>query len=346
MFKKYTMKFFVLIITVFLMIIMITESDICTQGVFRGFSICVNVIIPSLFPFMVCVTVISKLLSKVKIKVGARLLLVFIFSALGGYPIGCKMIDELVVQNNIDLKTANIMQMYCVNAGPAFVITAIGNGIFGSKKAGVVLFVSHIIASVLIMLFTIKYIKIQNNNSKNRNLNKKRNINLFEIFTDSVNNSLGAILNICAFIVLFSVINSYLVYYFKNTLILKNIIFFTEITTGISYTDNIIFISFLLGFSGISIWCQLFSVSANAKPNFKLFALGRILHGTFSGFITYLIIKFFKIKTETVSNNKLGGYKIFYNNITLSLSLLIMTITFLIYLFSKNNSGKMIDDMI
>lgn len=344
MFKKYSVKFAVLIITGLLLLIMIVDSDVCTQGVLKGLSVCVNVIIPSLFPFMVCVTVISGIISNAKIGITARLLSVFVFSLLGGYPIGCKMIDELVRQKNIDLKTANIMQTFCVNAGPAYVITAIGGGIFGSKKAGIILFASHVATSTLIMLFSLKYIKVSNSNLKISS--KTTNINFFELITNSVNNSAGAMLNICAFIILFSVINSYTVYYFKNTLILKNIIFFTEITTGISYTNNIIFISFLLGFSGISIWCQLFSLSVNAKPDFKLFVLGRMIHATFSAFITYLMIKTFKIKIETLSNGNLSGYKFFYNNITLSLSLLIMTITFLIYIFSKNNSGNILDDMI
>ena len=42
------------------------------------------------------------------------------------------------------------MLRFCVNAGPAFIISAVGAGMLGSVRMGVVLFAAHILASVLV----------------------------------------------------------------------------------------------------------------------------------------------------------------------------------------------------
>lgn len=42
------------------------------------------------------------------------------------------------------------MLRFCVNGGPAFIISAVGAGMMGSVRFGVVLFTAHLLASLLI----------------------------------------------------------------------------------------------------------------------------------------------------------------------------------------------------
>ena len=42
------------------------------------------------------------------------------------------------------------MLRFCVNAGPAFIISAVGAGMMGSVRMGAVLFAAHILASLLL----------------------------------------------------------------------------------------------------------------------------------------------------------------------------------------------------
>ena len=123
-------------------------------------------------------------------------------------------------------------------------------------------------------------------------------------------------------------------------------LFFTEVTSALTYTKNAVFIAFLLGFAGISVWCQIFSVSKEAKPDFKLFVLGRFLHGGLSSAITYFLLKVFKIKQNVFSNLLNNRVKICYDDISVSFSLAIMIIVLLIYIYSKNSSRKLLDDVI
>lgn len=334
--------------------ILIVFSDVCKTGIERGIVICGNVIIPSLFPFTVCVLMIMNMNITVKNKLVLKtiyyifgqnfeMFCVMFFSMLGGYPVGSKLINELFSQNKINKKTANIMQMYCVNAGPAFIITAVGCGVLGSKNIGIILFVSHISASFIVALCTSKFIRKNLRPVQEESVKQK---SFSETFVASTADAASSVMSVCVYVILFSCINSYVVYFGSGVPLLENVIFFTEITSGITYTKNIIFISFLLGFSGISIWCQIFSLSKNAKPDLKLFVLGRILHGGLSGIITCFLLKLFKIKQTVFSNLLIAGKKMFYDNISISISLAVMVIVLLICIYTKNSCRKMIDDVI
>ncbi len=342
-----------LCLAIFMIILIITLPDISSSGVSRGLIISANVIIPSLFPFMVCVLMLiksgiklnNKTVNQILYKVFGQnfdMFFVFLLSMIGGYPVGAKLINELYSQETIDKKTANIMLTYCVNAGPAFIISVVG-GVFSSQKIGIVLLVSHILSSFLIALLCSK------KNKKNIFWNKK-NIkiqkNFSENFVESVADASGSMLSICSFIILFSVINSYLDYFFCNMPIIKYISIFTEVTSAVVKCKNLYLVSFLLGFSGLSIWCQIFAISGKRKINIISFVIGRILHGTISVIITRFLVYIFKIKVYTFSNNVNLNNKFYYSNITLFISMLIMIIVLFTFFCSKNNSGKIINDVL
>ena len=137
-------------------------SDIVAEGIRRGISICGGVLVPALFPFMVLCCFLSRsgaarVLSlplapltrhiyKLPPDTGAAVLL----SLIGGYPVGAKMISGLLEQERIDKTAAERMLCFCVNASPSFLISAVGAGMLRDIRAGAVLFVSHIAASLLL----------------------------------------------------------------------------------------------------------------------------------------------------------------------------------------------------
>ena len=77
---------------------------------------------------------------------------------------------------------------------------------------------------------------------------------------------------------------------------------FLEITTGIAYISNIackklsiniIFTAFLLGFGGISVILQVLSIVSKTDLSIKPYILGKLLHGIFASFYTYIFINIF-----------------------------------------------------
>ena len=347
-------KFYSYIIVLIFILLIIVFPDISSNGVSRGLLISANVIIPSLFPFMICVLMLIKSGFSINNRVVNKVLYVvfghsfdmffaFLLSMLGGYPIGARLINEMYKQNAIDKKTANIMLMYCVNAGPAFIISVVGNGLYNSRKIGIVLLVSHIATSIFMAIYCGRLLKKHNCQYKSTIKSSK---NFSEIFVESVSDSSSAILQICCFVILFSAVNSYFDLFFGNMSIIKYVSFFTEVTYAITKTKNIFFISFLLGFSGLSIWCQIFAMSSGRKINYFKFCFVRILHGIISSLLTKILIKVFKVEISTFNNNVDIINSVFYSNITISISLAIMLIVLLVFMYTKNSSGKFIKDVI
>ena len=337
----------------FLMIaLIIAHPDISSSGVSRGILISANVVIPSLFPFMVCVLMILKsgfvinnrFINNFLMKIfghSFNMFFVFVLSMIGGYPVGARLLNKLYEQKAIDNKTADIMLMYCVNAGPAFIVSIVG-GVFNSPKIGIALLVSHLLSSVIIALFYAKKIKKQNHMKQNTNEIKT----FSENFVESVSEASGSILSICCFVIFFSFVNLYLDYFFADMPIIKYISLFTEVTSAVASCKNIYVTSFLLGFAGLSIWCQVFALSGKRKINMARFVVGRLLHGTISVFLTKIFITVFKISIKTFNNNiKFNNY-IINSDILLFFSMFIMLTVLFTFLYTKNNSGKIINDVI
>lgn len=349
---KLKKAFFILAISAALSVI-IVFSDIGILGIKKGLLISANVIIPSLFPFTVFVLFFIKCNISVKNKFINKIIftlfgynfdlfIIFVLSLIGGYPIGAKLISELFKSNKIEQKTANIMLLYCVNAGPAFIVSAIGNGILNSYKIGVILLVAHILSSIIMAIILSKSVSKQKINFKNNGTV----ISLSEGFVESVADASAAVIQICSYVILFSCLSAFIEYFLSGIPIIEKTTYFLEVTLALTKTKNIIFASFLLGFSGISIWFQIFSIAKSININHYKFILGRIIHGALSSAITYVLIKIFKIKMTVFSNNISYSYKGVFTNLSLSISLIIMLVMLLIYIYSKNSSRKLLDDMV
>ena len=323
-------------------VLILKNPQICITATAYGINLSARVLIPSLYPFTFCVLFILNsgflnsfnFLDKIFKKLfgmNGYLFSVFLLSLIGGYPLGAKLISD----SQIDSKTAKNMLNYCVNAGPAFIITAIGSGIFNSKKIGLILFISHILPSFLLAFLFRKKL---NPNS----INKKNVISIADNFVLSASSAASALISICTYVLLFSVITAYIDHY----TFLKPLTLLLEVTNSISQTNNSLLISALLGFGGISIWCQVYSLSKKVKPDFLTFPLCRIFHAFFSAALTYTAIKVLGITVPTLSNGKMFIFSAFESTAAVGYSLITLGILFMISLKQKNYAGNMLEDIV
>ena len=234
------------------------------------------------------------------------------------------------------------MLSFCINAGPAFIIGAVGTGIMNSKQVGVVLFLSHIISSVVLCILS-RFLKIETKISKKQPI---KNAPLSDIFVLSTAEASATVLNICAFVILFSAINSYIETFSQTYPPLKYILLFTEVTNGVLYANNIFIISFLLGFGGLCVWCQVLSAAKGIKMNLVLFIISRFLHGLLSVLFTKLFLRFFGVSLPTFSSGVTFSPKVLYSTPALTFSMLIMSIIFMISLSTKKYTAKILEDII
>lgn len=331
-------------------VLVIINPKICTEGAAKGLLLAGRVIIPSLFPFTACVLFImySDILyifnfaapfTKKVFRISPELFSLMLLSFIGGYPVGAKLLNEAVRSGRLSKKNAGIMLNYCVNAGPAFVVLAVGGRILGSKEAGYVLLCSHIAASLILSIFFGFFIKKEDAARKNNTDNSGTADN----FVSAVSDAASAVFSVCAYVVFFSTVNEYITYLSQKIPILKYLTALLEVTNAVTGMRNIVIIAFLLGFAGVSIWCQILSVGRLISINFAVFVLSRTAHGLLSALICYLLLKIFGIAV-TVSNAV--RYAPTYNGFTLTISMISMTILLLICIYGKKSTGNILNDIV
>lgn len=132
-----------------------------SAGVTQGLRLCFSSLIGSILPFLVVSKLfllrgLHRLLARRRSFLMRRVLglpddcaAVFLFSMIGGYPVGASMAADLWQAGGITRKQAQNLLLFCVGPGPSFAVAAVGAGMLGSAKAGVVLYVSVVIGAVL-----------------------------------------------------------------------------------------------------------------------------------------------------------------------------------------------------
>lgn len=331
-------------------VFMLSEPKISASGTAEGILISGRIIIPSLFPFTVCVLFLSnsgffdclRFISPFTKKVfglSGEMFSVMILSMIGGYPIGAKLLNDSVENGRITPENAGIMLNYCINAGPAFIVMAVGNGIYGSRSLGWVLLISHITSSFIISIFCGFLLR------KDSDFESKRSniLPVSENFVVSVASAAKAVFGICGYVIFFSCFNAYLNHYSAKLPFLKYLSAVTEVTNAVYGIKSVSVAAFLLGFAGISIWCQVLSVGRNIKIKPALFIAFRLLHGTLSAAFTKILVKCFKITVLTAGT---PVFKPYFTNAALSISMLSMVIILILSLYYKNNTGKIINDIV
>ncbi len=345
-------KFFSLLCFILIFIfsvLLLLEPTVCKKAVAKAIVLCSSVLIPSLFPYTVCMLFIinsdlvhkSKLLTPITNRIfglSQYSFLIMLFSFLGGFPIGGKLLNDAVKQGALTQNQGKIMINYCVNAGPAFIVSVVGSGILHSEKLGYILLASHLLSSVAICIFTPKI--------ENQRINEVGIINPIDNFVTAASSAATSIIGICGYVIFFAVISAYLNYYSKHIPFLSTIACFLEITTAVTQTKNIYLISFLLGFSGICIWFQVLSVTKLLEINIIRFALSRCIHGALSVIITYILLKIFPTSLPIFSNLDLIPTPTAIPKSALSIAIVVLGIIFTISLISREKNTKILEDVI
>ena len=147
---------------IIIMLIIITNPSRYTSGTIEGLKLFIFSVLPGLFPFMFLTKLLTELGTIIKIsnklnkpayklfKTPGISFYALAMSVISGYPIGAKIIGDLYSKNLISKNDAKKMSVFCTTSGPIFIIGAIGVSMFGSIKIGIIIYVSHIISSILL----------------------------------------------------------------------------------------------------------------------------------------------------------------------------------------------------
>lgn len=95
---------------------------------------------------------------------------------------------------------------FCNNSGPAFILGVVGTGIFASSRAGLLLYLAHIAASLCVGLL-FRFYRPGEGPRPGRHAAPQFQAASFPVaFTHSITGALSSTLNICAFVLFFTVV--------------------------------------------------------------------------------------------------------------------------------------------
>lgn len=314
--------FFAGAITLFLTLIIAYPQSV-SYGVKSGINCCLDVLIPSLFPFMVASSMISLsgIDEKLKFIFGKPAKFLFylppcavpaiIMSLIGGYPVGAYCVKSLYKKGAVNEEQMNRMMCFCVNFGPAFIISALGQMLLNNYKLGIILFSIQVFSSVLIgiILGIIARIKKVDFYVKKFNFQKK-NFSFSRILIEGCDNACKSILGVCSLVTLFfgiiSIMDRIGVINYVSSVLLKtsipehtttaiilSIIEMTQsciISAKNAYTPYYIY-SWIIGFGGICAHTQIIAQFKSCPFRYAKFLIMRTINGFLTASATFLIIK-------------------------------------------------------
>ena len=119
------------------MLILILDGKTALSGARDGLNLCIQSLIPSLFPFFVLSSVLTtsfmgttspifRAIGKF-LGIPAGCVSFLIPAYLGGYPAGAKCIGEAYRQKQISRKSAQRLLLFCNNCGPSFLFGILGS---------------------------------------------------------------------------------------------------------------------------------------------------------------------------------------------------------------------------
>lgn len=277
------------IIVLFFIISIVVFPKESIESAKSGMNICINILIPSLLPFLIGANLLISLKvidilgiflekpSRILFNVPGKSSLIFAISILSGYPIGSKLISSLRQNNEISKVEAQRLASFCSTSGPLFMVGSVGIGMFNNPKIGYFILLCHYIGSLSVGILFRFYnasgaIKYSNNKPdmitrlKQIIFYKNEEKSFSSIFGDAVRNGINTILIVCGFVIVFSVL-------FKILTLLKFIDLISSILLVFLHPFNIsieVIQSFISGLFEITIGCNNISLLSEPSLIFKI----------------------------------------------------------------------------
>ena len=259
-----------------------------------GVDLCGNVILPSLFPFFVLSSLVvelgmSRYLGKLLEPVMAPLFRVngncaaaLALGAVGGYPVGARTAIQIYENGQCSRTEAERMLAFCNNSGPAFILGVVPGDRPQTRRGRGPQFQAA---------------------------------SFSKAFTRSVTGAMGSTLNICAFVLFFTVFLRILAHAgvlsgaarllsallaplgMDQTWAERLLTGLVEVSSGVSaLTDGALsgrlsMAAFMLGWAGVSVHCQVLAFLGDSGLSVRTYLAGKLLHGGLSALLARLLFR-------------------------------------------------------
>lgn len=294
-------------------IFLLIFSEEFKEGFAEGLKNCAEIVIPSLFPFLIAASLagsgdlppaISRFISPITqflFKQPTESVFAVILGQLGGYLSGAKAAQSLCSSGKISVGQAEKLMFFCINPGIGFAINALGSIMLSSRNSGRIIFASICISAFICGIIS-RFLPCKTDTEENRNF---INPSLSAAVVNSVSSGTFSLLTACAFVCLFSGITSVIENHTTNENIRLAALSLLEITNGCIYASkemSLPFISAICAFGGICVHMQIFSVAESFGIRLPLFYAFRILHAVLSFLVCSFILWLFPVEQQVFVN--------------------------------------------
>lgn len=259
----------------------------------RSVRFCIDVLIPSVFPFAVLgslagselaavpefiTSVVGKLFGTDK-----RYSKALLFGLVFGFPTGASAMRTLPLESEKNVRDYRVTAAISCVPGMAFTVLGVGRGLLGSSLLGAVIYLSNMLASLAVgcTLSALEKKKYADNVQVSSSQNEASE-GVVLALCDSVTKAGGAMITVCAFVVFFSQISLLL-----SILPLPNTVSFllslllevggaTKKACEIPGNWRVLLSCFAISWSGLSVQMQTVSMSRERTLGLNYVALVRL----------------------------------------------------------------------
>lgn len=265
----------------------------------EGITLCIQTLIPSMFPFFILSMILTSAmagqpipllrpLSKLcRIPEGAESLLAIGF--LGGYPVGAQNVLSSYHQGVISKEDVLRMAVFCNNAGPAFLFGYLGT-LFDAPVYLWLLWLIHIVSALL-----VGWILPGGSNESISTVDSE-----LLSMPHALNQAIRVMAQVCGWVILFRVfmgfLDRWLFWAFPDSVRIL-LTGFLELSNGCVFLSQLpsqglrfIFASTLLGFGGICVNLQTRSISGSI--HLSMYLPGKAFQGCISFLMTAFLQRF------------------------------------------------------
>jgi hypothetical protein len=307
--KSKNMLAIIMVICIFLMFF--TNAENIKSALKDSLLFTVNNVICSIFPYMVLssflinANIIEKQLKFSnferlnKLGICKIYFISILLGSVSGFLTGAKCIKESYTKNITDSVSFSNAVILSSNAGIGFVVVCVGMKIWNSAVYGILLYIFQLITSLLLGRLLLPIVK------NDYEINHSRKVDYIKSFTDAVSSGAQSVVLITAFIASFSIVitllSSLAPHAIRETVsaILYIILEFCKGSfESISFSNLLMcafFSGFTIGFGGLCVHFQIFSICNDLPLNKKLFILFKIFHGIILGLISVILIHFLNL---------------------------------------------------
>ncbi len=334
--------------------LMIVYAENGREGAANGIRLCLNALVPSLFPFMAAVKLListgfcasaGKLLNKpsrLLFGLGGSFAPVFMLSLIGGYPVGAAGIRSLYSRGELSIEEAKRAALFSVGAGPGFLISFVGLGVYSNAKTGVYLLIAQSTAAVLLGAGS-RFLCRGEFDISNKEI-KSASLPFSQAVTEAVYSASKAMAVTIGFVVVFCSANAVLCGAVKSGFLRDALTLTLEVCGGVSELSGKLGLdaaAFAIGFGGICVHFQIFAALGEVRVNKALFFVFRILQGLLTALFTRIIITAFPVPAQVFSTQSRAPGTVYGGSVFSGAMLVAVAVCFLISVKNLNKSHSL-----